>query len=436
MRKRPRWRIALTVLGALSALLAWTGYFLTRVPAVQRALTLREHRELMVGWNPGEFYGGWGWAERRQLHLEPTGSWLLKDPQLVTHRIKEMKGHGSLPYYPYAGEWALLFAAKRLQGLSVTEILGGDEGLTLGVATLVAEADPPNWWGQALWLQKAVNVQPDASFKLGLLRREDVSSILSRLQQCDERQTSALVAAVLRHQDAFSPEQRDAILKRWLEVQSSQKYANQNNVPSLIQALEARQKLKAWLGQPDQPVRVGFTFQARLSALQRHDARETLMDFLRSLGHQPILTENEGELEFTLSYTGVEFKDVTVQHSEQYTTTRRVARRSYSRYSGTTTTYEDKSSNQSRWVNKLESSEAPTLVVKVGFKGEEETFTLPPFGDFNQSTRDRVSELFKKEKLDAREQFTWNWCFENYALAPWRFGLKPYRHEWTLQESS
>lgn len=97
-------------------------------------------------------------------------------------------------------------------------------------------------------------------------------------------------------------------------------------------------------------------------------------------------------------------------------------------------TYENKTTTQTRWIDQREDSKVPTLIVKAKVKDSEREFTLPPFGEFDQRTRDRVSKLFEKSQLDETEHFTWNWCLKNYALTPWRFGLQPYRHEWSLEE--
>ena len=433
MRKRPRWRVALTIIGALVALGLWSGYLATRVPAVQRSLILKEHRELRISSDPVYMYGGWGWAERSQLHAEATGSWLLRDPELVRHRLAELKGKR---YYVYPGEWALLFAAMRKQGKSNTEIQGSYEGLTLSVATLAAESDPPNWWSRADWLGKAAGARPQGSFRLGLLGPEDVSRILGELSQCDQGQTAALVAAVLRNEDAFTPEQRDDILQRWLELQRADSSANKNSVPSLEQSLAARESLRLQLAplEASSELTVSVSTSDRLSAAQRHEISETLLDFLRSLGYRPRLVERQARVFFQVDFTGVAFKDVAVEYSEQETTTRRVARQTYSRVGGSRRTYHDETSTETRWLEKLEDSEVPSLVVKVRVENSEQEIVLPPFGDFNESTRDRFLKLLAEPHFDSRTFFTWNWCLENYALTPWRFGLQPFHHEWSLEE--
>lgn len=437
MRKRPRWRSVLTVLGALAAVVLWSGYLITRIPAVQRALILKEHRELMVGWNPNEFYGGWGWAERGQLHQESPGSWLLKDSRVVEHRIHQMDSHRSLPYYPYSGEWALLFAARRLQGQTNSEIFTGPDGLTLGTATLVAEADPPNWWRQASWLGKEIGVAPSDSFGMGLLGIADVEFLVSRIEQCDIRQTAALVAAVLEFEELFTLDQREAILERWLAVQSQDKEASPNNIPSLEHAFTVRRELRQMLSEakaiPTTPLAVSFQFKARLSGHQRHEIREAVMGYLRSLGYRPRLGES-GTLRFEVEYSPVEFEQVFVAHAEEYSTTHRTAHRSYSRYSGSQTTYKMETREQTRWTDHLESTAVPSFVMNVSIGSVKTQIVLPPFEEFNQRTRDRVLPLFDKSELKPDELFTWNWCIENYALRPWRLGLEPYRDQWSFEE--
>ena len=76
----------------------------------------------------------------------------------------------------------------------------------------------------------------------------------------------------------------------------------------------------------------------------------------------------------------------------------------------------------------------PSLLVKVRVENSEQELVLPPFGDFNESTRDRFLKLLAEPHFDSRTFFTWNWCLENYALTPWRFGLQPFHHEWSLEE--
>ena len=429
MRKKPRWRIALTILGALVAFGLWSGYLVTRIPAVQRALILKEHRSLMIGYNPSEFYGGWGWAERAQLQEEDSGERLLGHEQVVQHRIRQMVFRGGQSLYEYPGEWALMVAGLRMQGKTNPEILASEFGLTLMAATLVAEASPPPWWFHEPWLAEASNAKPENSFHLGLLTPSDIPPILNRLKECDKRQTAALVAAVLKHESAFSPEQRTSILDHWLEVQQKGKGVNKNNVPSLVQALAFRRKLGELLartGEPSRDVSLKFDFTTHLSGRQRREIATTLMDFVRSLGYRPHEANGKAELHISVAYTSVAFGDVAVQYREQRSTTKRVPKQTQSRY-GASTLYREETSTQTHLIGQVEDSTMPTLVLKATVQSEVMEIALRPFGEVEQDTRDRVAPLMTKLNLSGRELFTWNWCLEEYALRPWRFGLDLYR---------
>ena len=426
-------------MGACIAVLLWTAYLLTFIPGVQRELTLLEHRGLPLAWDPAHYAGGWGWAQRPQLHLESSGSWLLRDPALVEDRVEKMRRfwdvykNSKFSSYHYAGEWALLFAALRLQGHTHQQILSSEDGLTLGLATMVAESAPPEWWGSASWLHKAAEARPAPGFRLGLLRSEDLNGMLARLEQYDELAVSALLVAVLRNQDAFTLEQRDAVLARWLAVHNQQDSAENNRAAGVRAALQARQKFRSWLGSPGRPLKVGFTFEGPLSAKQRREARQTMADFLRTLGHRVEHVTSDPELELTLSYTGVEFADVAITYVKKSSRTETKVRRARFPETGISVR-EEKTRDHYEHTSPREKSVLPSLLVTVRSKGVEETFALPPSGDVEASIRDRFSKLMAKEDLTRSERSTFDWCFENYALAPWRFGLRPYRPDWTLAE--
>jgi hypothetical protein len=425
-------REGLTGLGLVLALSLTCGYLITRLPSVQKSLIFYEHRNLDIGWTPGHYKGGWGWAQRRHLHSPDLGPELLRDPAVVQQRHTQLSR--SL-YRPdrYAGEWALVFAGKRLLGMTNEQILSQEDGYTLTLATLVAEADPPAWWGRADWIGQQVAVKPQGSFRLGLLGPADVERLMARFSECSDQQLIGFVRCVLRHDDGFTPSQRDTVLEAWAKTQS--KASDQNSVTSVQTALQVRQGLKdflAELGPPGSEVALQVSFPDHTSALERKRLGWLLEDFVRSVGYRPHLVIADGQVATLVQLCPVNFELVTVDHFEQYTTTERVSHQEYSKHGGSRTVWQDRPVVKNKRNREIGAADIISLVVTAQNGNRAVTLVIPPYGEVIRDTQARIARYLAD--FSNVDRFYWSSYWDNDASQPWRYGLKAFRHEWELED--
>lgn len=419
-------------LGSFTVLLL-LAYLLTRFPAVQRWLIRRDHRQVTLGYDPGVMYHTWGWGKRSQLHSADLGPMLLRDPEVVERHLAELVS-ASRPE-ECAGEWALMFAALRLQGKTNAEILVRENGLSLTVATLVAEADPPAWWRRATWLGDALQAQPQGSFRLGLLGPSDIEPIMARLKDCWKlEQLSCYVHAVLRHDTGFTPAQRDRVLEVWRA--SQEQFFNGNNKASVEAALLARAGLAKLLSAtlaPGAEVAVQLEYPAHVAALERKRLAWTMCDFVRTLGYRPRLVQDKGTLVMDVQLAPVNFTQVTVDHYEPYTATERVGRQVYGgKYSPRQTVYEDKQVTRNKRVSEVGESDIVSWIISMKMGSEAVTLTLPPYGAVSQDLQTEIARAL--QDWSQVGPFNWAYYLTHYATRPWRFGLDAFYFEWELEE--
>lgn len=422
-----------TALLGIIAFFLLVGYILTRFPAAQRWLIRRDHRQVTLGYDPGVMYHDWGWGTRSQLHNADLGPMLLGDSEVVERHLAQL-GSADRPEET-AGEWALMFAALRLQGKTNAEILARQDGLTLTVATLVAEADPPAWWRRAIWLAKATKAQPQGSFRLGLLGPADIEALMARLKDCWKlEQLSCYVHAILRHDSGFTLAQRERVLEAWMKGQ--EQFFNANNKASVEAALSARAGLARLLSDKVQPggeVTLQLAYPPHVGALERKRLAWTLSDFIRSLGYRPRVVSEGAQAALEIQLAPVNFSQVTVDHYEPYTTTERVRREVYGgKYNPRQTVWEDQTVTRNERVSELGASDIVSWVVTIQLGTEAVSMALPPYGGVSKDTQVEIAGYLKDfSKVSA---FNWSYYLTNDATRPWRFGLDAFYYEWELEE--
>lgn len=427
-------RILVLILGVglVGALLA---------PWLHPQLVLWAHRRAVLGTDPGRLVGDWWLAERRQLHSPEWGPGLLKDARVVEHRVEQLASsdeHGGdqESLIKYRGEWALMFAAMRLQGKDNAQILAGPHGLQLTLATLAAESDPPRWWQEARWLQEAARAQPHDDFRLGLVAQEQVSELVARAGKLDTHQLPALVHAVLRLQSGFTRADRDAVLQAWLTQQGQ--YFSPNNALSVKTALAARQSLRE-LADPlaqDGLLAVRVVAAGGFTPEQAAVATEAARDFLRSCGYR--LSEGEG-LRLEVGLEEVTFEEVATDTFRPFTTTERVQVGSSSLRVGNFSVSQPRYAERERVKLERESKVGETRMVTtvVVARAGDRTLQLkvPPYGNIEADKVTEILELIQKPQLSSSEAFNLNWYLKQTATAPWRFGLALYEREWNVEDS-
>lgn len=412
------------VAGMVLAAVLLVGYVLTRFPGVQKVLILREHRQAELGYSPRVFDNGFGWAQRSQLYSQDLGPVLLRDKTVVEQRQQELATHSRAPG-EIPGDWALVFAARRLQGQSNQQILAGPDGLRLTLATMVAEADPPAWWSRSPWLAEQAKCSPRGSFRMGLLGPSDVEPVMSRLGEAKEKELFCYVRCVLRHDDGFTLEHRDAVLATWKKAQGQ--YYSPNNVISVDRALHARLGLKELLASQGAPggkeeLTLQLAYPEHVGALERKHFEQLFRDFLRSLGYRTRVVPSGGTVTVLVQFGPVNFESVEVKHYEPYTATERVSRRIYGgKYSGYRTEWENRTVTRNKTIAETGAADVVSWVATVQAGTSEVMIALPPYSDVSRDTQERT--LSYLEDFTKVDHFYWNYYLRNDASRPWRFGL-------------
>lgn len=430
----------IAVLGALVAFGLAAGLIATRIPAVSRQLILYEHRHLDLSFSSSPtadltlYSGGFGWAKDEQFQDPQLGPLLLSDRKLLEHRTEQLR-RSFTPVHKLTDDWALMYAASRLQGKSLADILEEKHGLTLALATLAAEADPPSYWTSMGWLQEKLQLQPQGSFRLGLLQPEDVSSLFSKLSECDDKQLTCWVRSVLRHDDGFTPEQREQVLQAWLAAQDKgyNKFRH-NNKNSLQRALLARQTLQQKLPSDalGQELSYQLTLPDSLSVRDKKYLNKVWEDFLRACGYSSRPSEHASTLSFELTLEPIVFHETEVDHFKTYTTSewslRRVTTDPTRSLTGRGSHLERelKQVEKSQRVRELGSVEILSLVVTARFEEEVVVFALPPFGEVGREAHGRNAHLLGKTGMSRDEFFSWSSYLSHRASEPWRFGLQEF----------
>jgi len=420
--------------GRLAALLVVMG--MLAIPILRPWLILNGHRHTKFGLDPGVIEGLW--SKRSQLHSPDWGPRLLGDPQVTASRLEALAqndAHGgdNEALVKYRGEWALTFAGLRSQGKSNEAILASPHGVEVTLATLAAEADPPQWWAGAGWLQKASRATPQGSFQLGLLGPKDVAALVERCEKLGEHQLPCLVNCVLRHQDGFSLEQRSRVLKAW-EAQQSH-YYNANNAKSVAKTLEVRQKVIDFLGAPG-PLGVQMIAPPGFSPEEQKVCRMVAEDFLTSCGYQ---VRDGSDVKLEMGIESVLFEDVATDYFVSYTASERRQRQSGSVRIGKYSTVPIYTSEEVEVEHKDRRSQQgeasiPSLVWQLQ-KGETGArFSLPPYGDITQDQLKEMNENLHAEQLEESKRRDFDFYLRNYAGATWRYGLRPYELDWNVED--
>ena len=414
----------------LAALLAF--------PLLKPRLIVHAHRHVRFGLDPGVFENGWGLARRSQLTSPDWGPRLLGDPQVTMARLEalaqnDQHGGDNEALVQYRGEWALMFAALKLQGRSNAEILAAPHGLECTLGTLAAEADPPRWWAGADWLHRASKASPQGSFKLGLLAAADLTALVERSEKLGEHQLPCLVHCVMRHSDGFTLEQRTRVLKAWDAQQSH--YFNGNNARSVARILEARGKLMEFLGPPG-PLQIELVSPQGFTKAEQDICREVAADFLRSCGYE-MIPGSAVKLEMGLQ--DVEFDQVATDYFVTYTQVERRQERSgqvrVGRY-GVAPLYSTREVAVEHKERKSRTGAAtiPSLVWQVQKNEQAVHFSLPPYGDLTQEQVGQIQQLLILNKLDESQQRDFDWYLRTYAGGTWRYGLRLYELDWNVED--
>jgi len=403
-------------------------------PALKRHWILSEHRNLKLGTDPALLANGWGWARRSQLHDRRTGPWLLRDRQLVDRRIQALadddkSGGNNQQLIKYRGEWALMFAALRLQGLRNQDILKSQHGLSLTLATLAAEADPPRWWTQQAWIGQQVLASPVGSFHMGLLKPEEVTGLVEKAPQMGEHQLPCMLHCMLRHNEGFTQDQRTAVLEAWLKQQSH--FFSPNNKASVERVLAARQRVMQLLG-PPRPLRAQIFFAVGFTSDQQAALERLIEDFLRSCGYLP----GVASFPMDLGLEALDYDSVATDYFVPYEATERVAVPTYQpgRY---TVSYRYKERKVTRQDRRTQVGEAtvPSLVMVLRPPGREALrLDAPPYGEVTQDTLAKVLSALNKLEPDQSEKSDLDWYVKQNASSPWRYGLSGYDRDWNVEE--
>lgn len=419
-------------------ILVLSGLALLAYPTLKPWLILRAHRQVRFGVDPATMANGWGLASRRQLHSRDWGPRLLADPEVVRAHMEALAqndrhGGNNQALVQYRGEWALMFAALRLQGQSNRQILDHTHGLECTLATLAAEADPPVWWKEATWLSQASRAQPRGSFRLGLLDAGDVTALVDQCQKLGEHQLPCLVNCVLRHDDDFSLEQRNRVLKAWGLQQAH--YFNGNNARSLEHILQARQQLMEFLGPPG-PLQLKLETPDGFTPAEQRICEEVATDFLRSCGYR---TGAGSQVRLEVGLQNVEFDEVATDYFVTYKRVERKYERSgqvrIGRYA-VTPLYESREVEVEHKERRSQTgpSAIPSLVWQLQKSTQAVRFSLPPYGALTEDQIGQIQSLLNLSQLNAQQQRDLDWYLRNYAGATWRYGLPPYQLDWELEE--
>lgn len=408
-----------------------------QLPPVRSQLALWEHRHAKFGYDPASMGNGFGFAKRSQLHNPEWGPWLLRDPAVVERRIGCLLAAQRDHLIVHRGEWALMFAALRLQGRSTSDIAKRPDGSWLMLGTLASEADPPRWWAQADWLRKETKATPEGSFRMGLLRPADTELLLSQLKQLKLDQLLALVHCQLRHDDGFSPAQRQEILQSW---QANQKqYYSVNSAKSVDQMMKIRAHLIeefSILGANGQ-LQYALKFPEGFTSRQREVCQTVVADFVRSCGWRPQVTD-QAQLCLSLALEERTFDEVAADYFQVYKTRQRVAVGTrYSRkYGSGTTVYEDREVQTKERKSQVGQNEVVSLVIHWNRAGESvgEALFAPPYGSVTGETLKEMCEIVRKPQLQERELQSLDWYLANNAAAPWRYGLNGYERDWNVED--
>lgn len=424
MLKRGRWAALLFLLGMLA------------IPLLRPWLIVYGHRHTKFGVDPGVVESLW--SRRSQLHSPDWGPRLLADPQVISSRLQalaqnDQHGGDNEALTKYRGEWALTFAGLRTQGKSNEEILTGPHGVEATLATLAAEADPPQWWGGAEWLQQASGAKPQGSFRLGLLGPKEVTALVERSEKLGEHQLPCLVQCVLRHSDGFSLDQRTRVLKAW-EAQQAH-YFNANNSKSVTRTLEVRQKVCEFLGPPG-PLALQMVTPPGFSPEEQKVCKAVAEDFLTSCGYQ--LQVGAG-VELEMGIESVVFEDVATDYFVSYTSTERRQRQSgnlrVGKYS-TVPIYTSENVEVEHKDRRSQQGEAaiPSLVWQIRKGNQGSRFSLPPYGDITQEQIRDIQENLHADQLEESKRRDFDFYLRNYAGATWRYGLRPYEMDWNVED--
>ena len=388
------------------------------LPPVQRAWQLHQQRT-------ASYYGP-NWLEPAEM-LRPRCAWLLRDSLVVDQRARDLCRRAYTNLYALSEEWALVLAARRLNGESLATILASPLGPTIVLGSIAAEADPPLWWRNCSWLQEQSGARPQGSFRMGLVQASDLDGLFGRFDELDLKHKTCLVLALLRHDLTLPESQRSQLLQAWSEAQPKD---NDNHRLSLGHALEARQSMRQLLKQWPNGSTLTLTaaYPPLTSPQQQRWLRLAFSDFLGSLSYQVRFVSGVAYPRVHFDFVVHDWAQVALDSYQSKTTTERVKHTERIGKYGSTTRYEDRTRTDWTRNRQLQAAKIPGLRVSLQLNAAtSEDWVLPPFGEFAESSLERDLRLLQQDHISEADWFYWDYFVKVHATQNWRLGIEETR---------